>query len=405
MSEPFITSRRTVIAGAALLGLSTAASAQSNIGIDPIEGKRGAPMLGPHNAAREQENPDILKPPETDNGALPNLRFSFADAHVKMREGGWSREVTQRELPVATTIAGVNMRLEAGGVRELHWHIPAEWSFMLAGKARITGVDNDGHNFVADVGEGDLWYFPKGIPHSIQGLAPDGCEFLLAFPDGMFSEDSTFAITDTFAHMPKEVLAKNFGFQQNAFDHIPSKEKFIFKAPLPPELQTDTVGSAQGKVPLDMAFRLMQQKPTLTGGGTVRIADTRNFAISTDIAAALVEVKPGHMREIHWHPLSDEWQYYIAGKARMTVFAASGNARTFDFLAGDVGYVKQSMPHYIENTGNDTLRFLELFGSPRFADVSLAQWMALTPHELVQAHLDINRELIDALPRDKRPVI
>ena len=131
----------------------------------------------------------------------------------------------------------------------------------------------------------------------------------------------------------------------------------------------------------------------------------RNFTISSNDAAALVEVKPGHMREIHWHPLSDEWQYYIAGKARMTVFGAAGNARTFDFLAGDVGYVKQLLPHYVENTGTDTLRFLEIFNSPRFADVSFAQWMALTPHELVQAHLDLNRELIDALPRDKRPVV
>jgi oxalate decarboxylase len=394
-----------MLAGAALVGLTTAASAQNGPGLDPSEGKKGGNMLGPHNAAREQQNPDILKPPETDNGSIPNLRFSFADAHVKMREGGWSREVTQRELPIATTVAGVNMRLLPGGVRELHWHVPAEWSFMISGKARITSVDNDGHNFVADVGEGDLWYFPKGIPHSIQGLAPDGCEFLLAFPDGAFSEDSTFAITDTFAHMPKEVLAKNFGVSQDAFAHIPSKEKFIFKAPLPPDLQADTVGSAQGAVPLDMAFRLMQQKPTVTPGGTVRIADMRNFTIASDVASALVEVKPGHMREIHWHPLSDEWQYYIAGKGRMTVFASGGAARTFDFLAGDVGYVKQSLPHYVENTGNDTLRFLEIFNSPRFADVSLAQWMALTPHELVQAHLEINRDLIDALPKDKRPVV
>ena len=322
-----------------------------------------------------------------------------------MREGGWSREVTQEELPIATTMAGVNMRLNKGGVRELHWHIPAEWAFMLAGHARITAVDNDGHNFVSDVNPGDLWYFPKGIPHSIQGLSDDGCEFLLAFPDGKFSEDSTFAITDTFAHMPKEALAKNLGVGVDAFDHIPSKEKFIFPAPLPPALRGDTVGSAQGKVPLNMAFRLMQQEPTTAPGGWVRIADTRNFTVSTDVAAALVEVNPGHMRELHWHPLADEWQYYIAGKGRMTVFAAQGRARTFDYQAGDVGYVPQSMPHYIENTGSEPLRFLELFNSPRFEDVSLTQWMALTPHELVAAHLDINKDLIDALPKDKRPVV
>jgi len=398
------TSRRRLLTGAMVLGATVTAAAQDKAP-EPVVGKKGATILGPRDPARESENPDFLQPPDTDHGAIPNLRYSFSDTHIKMRDGGWSREITARELPAAKTIAGVNMRLAAGGVRELHWHKEAEWSFMLAGKARITAVDNDGHNFVADVEEGDLWYFPSGIPHSIQGLQPDGAEFVLAFPNGFFSEDSTFSITDMFAHMPKSALAKNFGTDQEAFAHIPKEEQFIFKAPLPPALQVDTFGSAQGPVPLDMKFRLMSETPTLAPGGAVRIADTRNFAISSDIAAALVEVEPGHIREIHWHPNADEWQFYIAGKARMTVFAAQANSRTFDFRAGDVGTVPKAMPHFVENTGDETLRFLELFHAPRFVDVSLTQWMALTPHELVQAHLNVNRDLIDALPTDKRPIV
>jgi oxalate decarboxylase len=243
------------------------------------------------------------------------------------------------------------------------------------------------------------------VPHSIQGLSPEGTEFLLAFPDGTFSEDNTFAITDMFAHMPKEALAKNFGWQQQALDRIPPGERFIFQSAEPPSLQADTVEDPQGRVPLDLAFRLSAMKAEEFPGGNVRIVDTRNFKVAHDVAAALVEVKPGHMREVHWHPNADEWQFYISGQARMTVFAASANARTFDYLAGDVGYVPKSMPHFIENTGNEPLRFLELFRSPRFEDVSLTQWMALTPHELVAAHLNIDQSLIDGLPKVKRPVV
>ena len=110
------------------------------------------------------------------------------------------------------------------------------------------------------------------------------------------------------------------------------------------------------------------------------------------------------MREIHWHPLSDEWQYYIAGKGRMTVFGAQSMRARSISCAGHVGYVPRSMPHYIENTGTETLRFLELFNSPRFADVSLTQWMAMTPHELVAEHLDIDRDLMDRLSQDKEPI-
>ena len=107
------------------------------------------------------------------------------------------------------------------------------------------------------------------------------------------------------------------------------------------------------------------------------------------------------MRELHWHPNTDEWQYYIEGEARMGVFGASGQARTFDFRAGDVGFVPFAMGHYVENTGTTPLRFLEMFKSSYFADVSLDTWMALTPPELVQAHLKLDEQVMGALRRRK----
>ena len=106
-----------------------------------------------------------------------------------------------------------------------------------------------------------------------------------------------------------------------------------------------------------------------------------------------------------WHPNGDEWQYYLEGQGRMTVFASGATARTFDYQAGDLGYVPFAMGHYVENTGAAPLRFLEVFASSRYADVSLAQWMALTPHELVAANLNLDRALLDALSTGKRPVI
>jgi len=138
---------------------------------------------------------------------------------------------------------------------------------------------------------------------------------------------------------------------------------------------------------------------------TIRITDTKVFPASRTISAALVEVAPGAMRELHWHPNTDEWQYYIEGQDRIGVFAASGQARTFDLQANDVDYVPFAMGHYIENTGNTTLRFLEVFKSDYYADISLDRWLALTPPELVNAHLRTNEQLTGVLRRDKVPVV
>jgi oxalate decarboxylase len=372
----------------------------------PIQGDRGASILGPRNVALEQENPALLTSPRTNAGTVPNLKFSFAAAHNRLLTGGWAREVTVRELPIATTLAAVNMRLKPGGVREMHWHKEAEWAYMIAGRARITAVDQDGRNFIDDVGPGDLWNFPAGIPHSIQGLE-DGCEFLLVFDDGAFSENETFLITDWFAHTPRDVLGKNFGVPESAFANIPvdvDHERYIFDAPVPPGLASDAVTSPAGTVPQRFSYRLSEQEPTKVAGGEVRIVDSSNFPAATTIAAAIVEVDPGGIRELHWHPNTDEWQYYLSGRGQMTVFASAGKARTFDYQAGDVGYVPFAMGHYVENTGDEPLRFLEIFRSDHFADVSLNQWMALTPPELVQAHLNLDPETMSALSKDK-PVI
>jgi oxalate decarboxylase len=305
---------------------------------------------------------------------------------------------------VSKDIAGVNMRLNTGGVRELHWHKEAEWSYMLYGNARITAVDQDGNSFVDDVGVGDLWYFPGGIPHSIQGLGPDGCEFLLVFDSGSFDEDSAFLLTDWFRHIPPEVLGKNFGLPATMFGDTPlPSTRYIFPAPVPGAIGADRMSS--NKPPNPFSYRMLAQTPEKLKNGTVRIVDSSNFKASKTIAAALVEVEPGGMRELHWHPNTNEWQYYIEGEARMGVFASSGQARTFDFRAGDVGYVPYAMGHYIENTGSTTLRFLETFRSSYYADVSLDQWLALTPPELVEAHLGLGGQFMQALHKQKDPVV
>ena len=398
-------SRRTMLAATAAGGLLTTATlAQAQNG-DPLANGRGGTNPGPMNPSRIAQNPDLMIPPSTDAGSLPNLRFSFDDAHIRLSGGGWTRQVTARELGVSKDIAGVNMRLNAGGVRELHWHKAAEWAYVLYGKARITAVDANGHNFVDDVGAGDLWYFPPGIPHSIQGLDPDGTEFLLVFDDGDFDEDNTFLLSDFLKHTPPEVLAKNFGVPASSLANVPDpSELYMFPAPVPGPLSADKIAGAV-EVPLSFSHRMTAQAPMRMKHGTVRITDSAVFPVSKAIAAALVEVEPGGMRELHWHPNTNEWQYYIQGQARMGVFAASGEARTFDFQANDVGYVPFAMGHYIENTGNTTLRYLEVFKSTYFADVSLNQWLALTPPELVRVSLRADPQFLQALRKGKSPIV
>ncbi len=412
-------SRREILVGAAAtaaaLGVSAAASAASfgnpdSPGEGRINGKNSTSLNdpGPQNPALANQFPSFQDPPATDVNGMPLFWASFNNAHKRYQNGGWAREVTQADFAISEDIAGVNMRLAENGIRELHWHQQAEWAIMLDGKCRITIIDEEGRPQVADVKTGDLWYFPPGLPHSLQGLGPTGAEFMLAFDNGKSTEFNTLMLTDWIAHTPPDVLAANFGVPADAFKNIPLDQLWIFQGTDPGPLAADerAVRSANSAPTHPFIFSLSDLAPARqTKGGFVQIADSRNFTVSKTIAAALVTVKPGGMRELHWHPNADEWQYYLKGSARMTVFDTGPRAQTADFRPGDIGYVKKSLGHYVQNTGNTDLVFLELFKSDHYAEVSLSDWLTHVPPQLVMEHLNISRETLARFPKNRPDVV
>jgi oxalate decarboxylase len=205
----FLGMSSVALASAALVGMT--ANAQEAANTRKAEYDHSSSDPGQENKPLLAENPDSNNSPPTDHGDMVPIWYSFDLVKKRIEEGGWTHEVTQSVLPPSRDTAGVNMRLAAGSYRELYWHTADEWAYVLYGNARVTVMNPDGTMFIADVSEGDLWVFPAGFPHSIQGLEPDGTQFLLVFPQGNFSEDGTMLISEWLAHTPPEVLAKNTG--------------------------------------------------------------------------------------------------------------------------------------------------------------------------------------------------
>jgi len=401
-----LVNRRSVLGAAAAavsagaIGFKTAFG-QTKSDVLKGEHNRSASNPGPINEDLARQNPDSNNPPATDRGVILPIWYSFDLTHRRIQDGGWTRQVTVREFPSSQDIAGVTMRLTAGSYRELHWHTANEWAYMLYGNARVTVFNPDGTIFIGDVGEGDLWFFPTGHPHSIQGLGPDGCEFLLAFDQGDFSEYNTLLLSGFLAHTPSKIVSRNFTVPVASLTDLPESVLYIFPGTVPGPLEDDrkAVGGAAVASGLNYTFRMKAMTPTAErSGGAVRIVDSKNFPASKTIASALFTMKPGALRELHWHPNASEWQYYISGKARMTVFVSAGQAHTADYHPNDVGLVPQVAGHYVENTGDTDLVFLSLFKSDHFSEVSLNQWLRRLPVQMTEQHLHLTPATIAQIP-------
>src|SRR6195256_4806392 len=403
-------SRRDLLAASAMGAAMTVSAANAGSFGNPDEPPQGAINAknpasvtdpGPQDPAIRDQLQSAFSPPPTDVGGMPQIWSSFNTVQRRVQNGGWARQVTQADFAISTTISGVNMRLTAGGIRELHWHQAAEWAYMTYGHCRVTVIDPMGRPYIADVKEGDIWYFPAGYPHSLQGLGPDGCEFVICFDAGDASEFNTLLVTDWFAHTPPAVLAENFGVPAKTFAKTPLNDLWIFQGKVPgdlPAVRKAMTGNAETP-PQQFTFSLASSAPAKESkSGELRVADSSNFNVATTIAAALVTVRPGGVREMHWHPNADEWQYYIKGKARMTVFNTGPNAMTMDFNAGDIGYVKRNLGHYVENVGDTDLRFIGVFRAPRYEEISLSNWLTHTPPALVAQHLNIDEGTIAKWP-------
>src|SRR5262249_370575 len=276
------------------------------------------------------------------NDEIPEIRYPLGDQTGRVEAGGSAKEASAAEFPISQSIAGVYMKLAPGALRELHWHAnAAEWAYVFSGRCRTTIIDPQGHREILDFGPGDVWYFPRGHGHSIQGLGPGDCSFLLVFDNGHFSEFATFSISDWIACTPADVLAKNLGMPASTFASFPKKEVYFAVGPVPPALPAEPAAGSELAPSLTHRYRLLARAPLLFDGGTLRRISAKEFPISTTITGALMTLHPGALRELHWHPNADEWQYFIAGRARMTVFGSKGRARTAEFGPGDVGFAPQ----------------------------------------------------------------
>jgi oxalate decarboxylase len=333
---------------------------------------------------------------------LPTFKFELEKSEGKVIGNSYGKEATVKQLPISRGIAGVSMKLEPGAMRELHWHASAaEWAFVIEGNVRTTVIDPLGNSETNEFEPGDIWYFPRGHGHMLECLGHEPCHFILIFDNGYFSEFGTFSISDWIGHTPKALLAKNFGLPESTFDGFPRDEVYFARGPIPPEKIQPNL-ERERTPPETHKFRMLAQEPHSVhkGGREWRVGADR-FLISKTVTGVILDLEPGAMRELHWHPSADEWQYVIEGRVSVTLFGSHGRHRTEILNKGDVGYIPQGYGHSIENLGATRCRVLIGFNSGHYEAIDLSMWIAGNPADVLATNFGKPASLFERFPRDR----
>jgi oxalate decarboxylase len=331
---------------------------------------------------------------------LPTFKFELEKSEGKVIGGSFGKEATVEQLPISKGIAGVSMQLEPGAMRELHWHATAaEWAFVIEGRVRTTVIAPEGGSETNDFEPGDIWYFPRGHGHMLECLGNKPCHFILIFDNGYFSEFGTFSITDWLGHTPKPLLAKNLGLPESAVEGFPDHEVYFARGAIPPEQPALPLQGALRSTPETHKYRMLSQEPhaVYKGGREWRVGADR-FPISQTVTGVILDLEPGALRELHWHPTSDEWQYIIEGQVSVTLFGSHSRYRIETLNKGDVGYIPQGYGHSIENIGKNAARVLIGFNTGHYAAVDLSQWLASNPADVLVTNFSKPKDLIEKFP-------
>jgi oxalate decarboxylase len=330
---------------------------------------------------------------------LPDFKYDIESQTHWVGPGGSAKEATVAEFPISQSIAGVSMRLKPGAMRELHWHsLAAEWAYMLEGRCRVTVITPEGQAEVADFEVGDTWYFPRGHGHALQGLGPGECHFLLGFDNGHFSEFGTFSVTDWIASAPPDVVARNLNLSLAQLAQFPRKEVYIGTGRVPPAAPPALRNADLQPSQFSHKYRLLDQPAIKLEGGTERIVSSREFPIQTTLTASRLDLEPGALRELHWHPHADEWQYYIRGRARVGIFGSHGRAKTEEFGPGQIAFIPQGYGHYVDSLGPEPTEVLILFNSGVYQEISLSAWLGANPAHLLEDNFSAPADVVSRLP-------
>ena len=302
---------------------------------------------------------------------LPTFKFALEKSEGKVIGNSYGKEATVEQLPISKGIAGVSMRLEPGAMRELHWHATAaEWAFVDRGAGPHDGHRPAGERRDERLRAGRRLVLPaRPRPHARM----PGRQAVPLHPD--LRQRLLLGVRHVQHHRldrphPQAAAGEELRPPRVDLRRVPEEGGVLRPRGACRPRSRPTPLQGRKLPPQTHKYRLLadNRRIVIYKGGREWRVDSTKFPISKTITGVILDLEPGALRELHWHPTADEWQYVIEGKVSVTMFGSHGRYRTETLEKGDVGYIPQGYGHSIENVGDKPCRVLIGFNTGVYED-------------------------------------
>jgi oxalate decarboxylase len=320
---------------------------------------------------------------------LPPFIYHLEGSEPTRFTGGTLRTATVENIPALKDFAIFAEQIDAGAMRELHWHSNCgELNYCLSGEGTIGVFSPSGDNATFDIKAGSITYIPIGYAHYIQNRGAEPLHMVIAFTS---EKPEHFDFSVTLPWFPGELIAQALGVVPGT---LPMLSRLGDLSIVPATLPADLTLTEKN------AFSVQTDQLSLDtyAGGTARPVKIENISSLADISLFVLDVVPRGMREPHWHTNASEFNYCVTGTAQIGIVAPDGSSQTFVVEPGDVAYIPSNWFHYIASVSDEPLQLLVFFGNVKPDHIDLSQIAVFFPPEVLAASFDLDPSVFAGLP-------
>jgi oxalate decarboxylase len=314
----------------------------------------------------------------------------------KSYSGGSLTLITTNEVPAFRNIAFSFLRLNKGFCQEAIWNPNAnKIGYCQAGSGLVT-ILSPGSRETFTIGEGDVFFVPKGFIHYIANAGDHELQVAFALNH---EHPEMMTAAKAVQTLPDSVFAATFKTAPAFFEGIKKSKKDNFISSVHAK-KTASYISSHYKFNINASNSLINVK-----GGYLKAATKSNLPVLNGLGILGFGLTPKGIVEPHWHTNAGELVYIAQGHARMSILDPDGTIEIAELKAGGMGFAPPSHFHSIDNIGKEDVVVIAFFTHEDPNYIGISEALSVIPKDLLASSFGVAPGYFDSFNAPGTPIV